>query len=61
MLLLSGLPDKSYNCTRDAILAAILLKSPSMMETQLRLCAKLQGKEKNRFTGEEPGKNGDGK
>ena len=52
----AGLPTFPSNFTRDSILSAILFEDPIMMRNQLVFCAAMQGKEKNRITGEEPGK-----
>ncbi len=52
----AGLPNFPSNFTRDSILSAILLQDPTMLHDQLVFCAATQGREKNRYSGEEPGK-----
>ncbi len=52
----AGLPRFAHNFTRDGIISAILLNDSDMLEDQLAFCALHQGKEKSRYTGEEPGK-----
>ena len=52
----AGLPGFPGNFSRDSILSAILMQNAPMLRDQLIFCARKQGKSKNRFTGEEPGK-----
>ena len=52
----AGLPKFGHNFTRDGIISAILLGDPVMLRDQIAFCALHQGKEKDRFAGEEPGK-----
>lgn len=52
----AGLPRFQSNFTRDAIIAGILFRDPEMLGEQLAFCAKKQGRRKNPYTGEEPGK-----
>jgi glycogen debranching enzyme len=52
----AGLPNYPRNFTRDSIISAILMNDPYMLKEQLSFCAIMQGKKKNPYTGEEPGK-----
>jgi glycogen debranching enzyme len=52
----AGLPKFNRLFTRDLILSSFLLQDTSLLKNTIILCSLLQGKEKNRFTGEEPGK-----
>jgi len=52
----AGLPNFKRNFTRDSIISAILMKDSGMLKNQLCFCALKQGKKKDSFTGEEPGK-----
>lgn len=52
----AGLPNFPSNFTRDSILSAILLHDAKMLRDQLVFCAAAQGRQKNRYSGEEPGK-----
>lgn len=52
----AGLPTYPANFTRDGILSAILMADAKMLRDQLTFSAILQGRERNKYTGEEPGK-----
>jgi len=52
----AGVPSFPRNFSRDAIISAILMQNMDMMKNQLNFCALKQGKKKDKFTGEEPGK-----
>ena len=55
-LYIAGLPYFPRNFTRDSIISAILMQNPEMLKQQLLFCAERQGKKKNPYSGEEPGK-----
>lgn len=44
------------NFTRDGIISGILMQDPEILKSQLIFCAQHQGKNRNPFNGEEPGK-----
>lgn len=52
----AGIPTYARNFTRDAIISSLLMEDSKMMKNQLMFSAHLQGKKKDNFTGEEPGK-----
>ena len=52
----AGLPKYPRNFSRDSIISGILMQDPKMLKQQLSFCAKKQGKRKNPYSGEEPGK-----
>lgn len=52
----AGLPKFPRNFSRDGIISGILMQNPKILYNQLDFCAKIQGREKNPYTGEEPGK-----
>ena len=56
LLYKAGLPNYPRNFTRDSIISAILMQNPEMLKQQLLFCAERQGKKKNPYSGEEPGK-----
>jgi len=52
----AGIPYYPGNFTRNSIISAILLQNPEILRRQLSFCAEKQGKKKNPYSGEEPGK-----
>ena len=48
--------DFQGNFARDGIISAILMQDAEMLQQQLLFCAERQGKKRNPFNGEEPGK-----
>ena len=48
--------DFQGNFARDGIISAILMQDAEMLQQQLLFCAEKQGKKRNPFNGEEPGK-----
>ena len=52
----AGLPGFPRNFSRDSIIAAILSKNMKMLKDQLIFSAMKQGKNRNAYYGEEPGK-----
>ena len=52
----AGIPLFQRNFSRDSIIAGILAEDPVLLKNQLRFCAIRQGKTKNPYNGEEPGK-----
>ncbi|MFW6378717.1 MAG: hypothetical protein ACOCZV_01720, partial [Nanoarchaeota archaeon] len=55
-LYVAGLPHFDRNFTRDSILSVLLMKDMPMLREQLLFCAKHQGRVRDPYTGEEPGK-----
>ncbi len=56
VLYAAGLPKFNRLFARDLILSSFLLQDMRLLKNTIILCTLLQGKEKNSFSGEEPGK-----
>jgi len=52
----AGLPNFPRNFARDGILSGILAGDPELLRDQLVFCSEIQGRKRNPYTGEEPGK-----
>ena len=52
----AGTPYYARNFARDSIISAILMQNPEMLRQELSFCAERQGKKRDPYSGEEPGK-----
>jgi glycogen debranching enzyme len=52
----AGLPGFKKNFSRDSLISAIVMQDSAMLKSQLIYSASLQGKRRDPYSGEEPGK-----